>query len=180
MLLSTCAVSGLTYVLPRQLGVHVEYYFLELVSITLRITACVVFTSWIMDYFQKRDRKGARGEREAGPGGERNDPASQNDQDGHALLPVFAQVTNWIVLVLMMTGCELLVGVLALVLLTRSALHALHLHAGVRWKSPLTALLCPSPHTDPCVVLPIYRADGVSDLTRIFISCVAHPLLQEL
>jgi len=108
MLLSGLAVFGPTYVLPKLLGAQLEYYFLELVAITLQLTVCIIFTSLLMDFFERRDRDGARGERDvgAGAGGERNDSAPRNDEGGNRVLAIVAQVANTTFLVLIMVGCE--------------------------------------------------------------------------
>ena len=105
MLLSGLTVYGLTYVLPTLLGGQLEYYFLELVAIILQLTVCVIFTSLLMDFFERRDRHGARGEHEVGAsaGGERN---NSNDEDGNSVLAMLAQIANTTFLMLMMLGCK--------------------------------------------------------------------------
>ena len=197
MLLSGLAAFGLTYVLPTQLEGHLEYYFLELVPITLNLTFCVIFTSALMDFFERRDRNRVRDEREVGAGagaGEQNDPAPpRNDEDGASILAQIAQIANTTTLLLIMLGCEFFAvrccattadaerAVTSMCTLHRLCRHPVpardgnYIHSSHR--SSLPTFL---PTADPCVVLPIYRANDVSDVTRIIISCVVHPVLQEL
>ena len=112
MLFSGLVASGLTYVLPTRLGAHLEFYFLELVPIILNLTFCVIFTSALMDFFERRDRNRVRGEREVGAGagaraGEQNDPAPpRNNEDGASFLAQIAQLANTTTLLLIMLGCE--------------------------------------------------------------------------
>ena len=108
MLLSSYAVFGLTYILPTQLGAHLEYYFLELVPITLNLTLCVIFTSDVMLYFEKRDQKGAQSEREGGRDISELTDESMRRTGGTTNAFVFDVGThlNTIALLLMMLGCK--------------------------------------------------------------------------
>ena len=103
MLLSSYSVFGLTYVLPTELGVNMEYYFLEIVPIVIMLTACVVCTSRVMDYFERRSRRGAQGRPEV----ERQiDPERENEEAKRSLLFQIGEQLNAIVLLLMMLGCK--------------------------------------------------------------------------
>ena len=109
MLLSSYAVYGLMYILPTQLGAHLEYYFLELVPITLNLTVCVIFTSNLMLYFERRNRKGAESERESGRDiSELSNESMRQNGGGTTSTFLLHLVThlNTIVLVLMMLGCK--------------------------------------------------------------------------
>ena len=97
MLLSSYTVFSLTYTLPTELGVNAEFYFLELVPIILMFTLCVVFTSRVLAYFEKRNQGGAQGE---------DDGRHVEDAKSSFLYQIFDQL-NTIVLLLMMLGCKL-------------------------------------------------------------------------
>ena len=106
MLLSSYTVSSLTYVLPTELGFHVEYYFLELVPIVLNLTVCIVCTARIMDFFEKRNQTGAREEGEAGLDGVERRNQTGQDEAGGSLFFEIGKHLNTMVLVLMILGCE--------------------------------------------------------------------------
>ena len=107
MLFSGYAVYGIMYFLPKELGVNVEYYMLEVVPIVLNLTVCIIFTSLLMDFFEKRNRKNERGNPETEDGAGQNDPALRNDE-GRIHFSQLVQVLNVMVLILVMLGCEFL------------------------------------------------------------------------
>ena len=107
MLFSGYAVYGLMYFLPQELGANVEYYMLEVIPIVLNLTVCIIFTSFLMDFFEKRNRRNERGNQEAEDGAGQNDPALRNDE-GRNPFSQIVQILNTIVLVLVMLGCEFL------------------------------------------------------------------------
>lgn len=56
MFTSGMTVWGLTYLLPKALGMPVEFYHIEFVPMTLNFTVCVVGAARFMKYFLKRDQ----------------------------------------------------------------------------------------------------------------------------
>ena len=108
MLLSSYAVFGLTYILPTQLGAHLEYYFLELVPVTLTLTLCVIFTSHFMHYFERRNQKRAQSEHEGGRDISEltNESMRRNGGTTSTFLSRISDPLNTIVLVLVMLGCK--------------------------------------------------------------------------
>ena len=107
MLFSSYAVYGLMYFLPKELGVNVEYYMLEILPIVLNLTVCIIFTSLLMDFFEKRNRQNERDNQEAEDGAGQNDPDLRNDE-GVGLFSEIVQQLNTMVLMLVMLGCEFL------------------------------------------------------------------------
>ena len=107
MLFSSYAVWGLLYFLPKELGANVEYTMLELVPIVLNLTVCIIFTSLLMDFFEKRNRQNERRNQEAEDGAGQNDPALRIDEGG-SFFSQIVQILNTMVLLLVMLGCEFL------------------------------------------------------------------------
>ena len=109
MLLSAFGVYSLSYVLPTALGIPLEYYCLELISIALNLSVCVIFTSMLMEHFEVRDRHA-----NAHQGGSRGGPIpgqtqalrgeDQNQGSKATLASELADQLNTILLLLFMLG----------------------------------------------------------------------------
>lgn len=104
MLLSSYTAWSLTYHLPTQLGVHTDYYFLELIPFALNGTLCVVFAAVVMDYFERRDRVSNGANREAEDDNEPNDQALPNERRNFFRKAL--QLLNTMILLLTMLACK--------------------------------------------------------------------------
>ena len=168
MVSSTLIVAGLTYALPVSMGGRIEYYFGESLSMLLEMTLCVVFTAEVMKFLYKRDqRRGAPPRTTSNVAANLNalpedDEKNEEEEKQRNCFGDLVHLLNLIALASTTLGCRF------------------HLHCALKVVVLLTLDITLYAHTDPLLILPAYRAASTTDAFRLLISCVLHPLAQEM
>ena len=142
-------------------GVPVEFFFLDGVALFLSVGVAVVGTSELMK-MAYRWQCDAEYNDAARIEGDENPDCAQNMHSerfsssiAKYICSMEAEVLGACMMALVLIGCK-----------CRSFVRLRFSHTNSR-------------RADPCIVLPVYRSSSTSDLTRVVISCVIHPLAQE-
>ena len=113
MFISGMTVWGLTYFLPKALGVPVEFFHLEFIPMALNFTVCVVGTARFMKFCANRDRLREREQYDdpVRTAARRDSSSSNEDEDdldnnGAGFAQEFIVQLNTIVLSCVILGCE--------------------------------------------------------------------------